>query len=329
MHSCTASWGLCPRRLDRFAVPRAFGPPARHPPGLRPRPTASPTNGPPEGAIQNPRQGRGLPPPLSGPSGLPVRLPRKGLRPSPPLRGGSPPQQPAFQKENCKFRAFGEIAFALRVWCLGQASHVMETSSARRVRRPGSCASDAVPRWVAVHRKLTLFLQAGWVTVPPLQLIDLLSILAFFTASAALWGHTRRRLRRRRLWLRQRDLATLKAMSWQEFELLVGETFRRLGYRVQETGGGGADGGADLLLSRNGHRFVVQCKHYKTVRVGVPVVREVVGVAVHEKAQGAFVVTVGSFTKAAKTFASGKPLHLIDGPQLLQMVTQGRAQSQF
>ncbi len=95
-----ASWGLRPRRLDRFAVPRAFGPPARHPPGLRPRPSASPLNGPPEGAIKDPQQGRGLPPPLSGPSGLPVRLPRKGLRPSPPLRGGSPPQQPAIKKKN-------------------------------------------------------------------------------------------------------------------------------------------------------------------------------------------------------------------------------------
>ena len=108
--TAAASWGLRPRRLDRFAVPRAFGPPARHPPGLRPRPTASPFNGPPKGAINDPQQGRGLPPPLSGASRLPGRLPRKGLRPSPPLRGGSPPQQPANQKENRKFRACTSIA---------------------------------------------------------------------------------------------------------------------------------------------------------------------------------------------------------------------------
>jgi restriction system protein len=161
-------------------------------------------------------------------------------------------------------------------------------------------------------------------TVPHLQPFELLALLALFSTVAALWGYARRRLRRRSLWARQRDLATLKAMTWQEFELLVGETFRRLGYRVAETGGGGADGGADLVVTKGGRRFVIQCKHYRTGRVGAPVVREIVGVAVHEKAQGAFVVTVGSFTKAAQAFAQGKPLHLIDGQRLLRMIEKGR-----
>lgn len=78
-------------------------PPTRHPPGLRPRPTASPLNRPPKGAVYVPQQGGGLPPPLSGASRLPVRPPRKGLCPSPPLRGGSPPQQPAIKNENATF----------------------------------------------------------------------------------------------------------------------------------------------------------------------------------------------------------------------------------
>lgn len=177
------------------------------------------------------------------------------------------------------------------------------------------------------REKLTSVAQSGRVNVPTLHPFELVAILALLGASAALWGHVRRRLRRRRLWVRQRDLSTLKAMTWQEFELLVGETFRRLGYRVAETGGGGADGGADLILTKAGRRFVIQCKHYKTRRVGAPVVREVVGVAVHEKAQGAFVVTVGSFTKAAQDFAKGKPLHLVDGRRLLGLIEKGRGRA--
>lgn len=42
----------------------------------------------------------------------------------------------------------------------------------------------------------------------------------------------------------------LDGMSWREFEMLVGEGFRLLGYQVVETGGGGADGGVDLVLSK-------------------------------------------------------------------------------
>ncbi len=35
-------------------------------------------------------------------------------------------------------------------------------------------------------------------------------------------------------------------MTWQDFERLVGEAFRQRGYRVAETGRGGADGGVAL-----------------------------------------------------------------------------------
>ena len=157
------------------------------------------------------------------------------------------------------------------------------------------------------------------------DIVALFASLLFLAALAAGAGYLTRRSRRRQLWARQRDLGTLRAMSWQEFEQLAGETFRRLGYHVRETGGGGADGGSDLILSKKDRRIVVQCKHYKRRSVGVPIVREIVGVAIHEKAQGAFVVTTGSFTKAAQTYALGKPLTLIDGPALLQLIQQGRA----
>ena len=56
----------------------------------------------------------------------------------------------------------------------------------------------------------------------------------------------------------------LDGMSWREFEMLVGEGFRLQGYQVVEIGGGGPDGGIDLVLTRpgknGGEKFLVQCK---------------------------------------------------------------------
>ena len=49
-------------------------------------------------------------------------------------------------------------------------------------------------------------------------------------------------------------------MIWREFEMLVGEAFRLQGYQVVETGGGGADGGVDLVLRKDRETFLVQCK---------------------------------------------------------------------
>lgn len=112
----------------------------------------------------------------------------------------------------------------------------------------------------------------------------------------------------------------LHAMSWQQFERLVGEGFRLQGYTVTETGGGGADGGVDLVLSKGGEKFLVQCKQWKAFKVGVDVVRELYGAMAAKGSAGGFVVTSGRFTEQASSFASGRNISLIDGPKLQAMI---------
>jgi restriction system protein len=121
----------------------------------------------------------------------------------------------------------------------------------------------------------------------------------------------------------------LDGISWREFEMLVGEGFRLQGYQVAETGGGGADGGVDLVLTRpgksGGEKFLVQCKQWRALKVGVDVVRELYGVMAARGATGGFVVTSGRFTDEAVTFASGRNVMLVDGPKLLGLIRQVRA----
>ena len=112
----------------------------------------------------------------------------------------------------------------------------------------------------------------------------------------------------------------LQGISWQKFEILVGEGFRRRGYSVKETGGGGPDGGIDLVLVKDGENFLVQCKQWKAFKVGVSTVRELYGVMAATGAAGGFVVTSGRFTPEATAFANGRNIQLIDGPILMQML---------
>lgn len=122
----------------------------------------------------------------------------------------------------------------------------------------------------------------------------------------------------------------LEGMSWREFELLVGEAFRLLDYRVTEIGGGGPDGGVDLVLTKGGEKFFVQCKQWKAYMVGVAVVRELYGVMAAKGATGGFVVTSGRFSADAKDFAQGRNIQLIDGPRLFAMIQRARqAQGQI
>lgn len=114
----------------------------------------------------------------------------------------------------------------------------------------------------------------------------------------------------------------LDGMSWREFEMLVGEAYALQGYRVKETGGGGADGGIDLVLAKGGEKFFVQCKQWKAYKVGVDVVRELYGVMAAKGATGGFVVTSGRFTDDAKAFADGRNVQLVDGAKLFAMIKQ-------
>ncbi len=116
------------------------------------------------------------------------------------------------------------------------------------------------------------------------------------------------------------DRSALNDMSWQQFEALVGEAFRRKGYNVAETGGGGADGGVDLVLKRAGETFLVQCKQWKALKVGVTTVRELYGVMAAAGATGGFVVTSGVFTDEALAFSVGRNIELMDGKALHALI---------
>lgn len=130
---------------------------------------------------------------------------------------------------------------------------------------------------------------------------------------------------RRRLVDQQISLQSLQQTPWKQFEFLVAEAFRRQGYGVEYSLRRGADGGVDLVLHKNGRMSLVQCKQWKVSSVSVSIVREMFGLLTAENADEAVIVTSGRFTSDAESFASGKPIRLIDGPQLLALVQSVQA----
>lgn len=117
----------------------------------------------------------------------------------------------------------------------------------------------------------------------------------------------------------------LNGMSWREFEMLVGEAFRLQGYEVREHGGARPDGGIDLVLRKGNESFLVQCKQWRALKVGVDVVRELYGVMAAQGAAGGFLVTSGRFTEDAAAFAAGRNVRLVDGPKLFGLLQQAKA----
>lgn len=200
-----------------------------------------------------------------------------------------------------------------------------------------ACVALALVSYLVLHQLAAL---PKVVAVQPGQMADIVSrsmvsafatvgqfIVPFFCLIAGVVSFIGRRKREGLVTnvAGSRSAEALHGMSWQEFELLVGEAFRQQGYTVTEIGGGGPDGGVDLVLKKGRETSLVQCKQWKATQVGVQVVRELFGVMAARGATGGFVVTSGNFSADAQDFAQGRNITLVDGRKLFAMIQQAKA----
>ncbi len=123
------------------------------------------------------------------------------------------------------------------------------------------------------------------------------------------------------------DVSAMNNISWGDFERLVSEYYRRLGFQVTREGGKGPDGGVDLVLRKHGETHLVQCKQWKAYKVGVLPIREFYGVMAARGVAGGYFVTSGVYTAEAQEFVRGLNIELIDGSKLKGMINSARKKS--
>jgi Restriction endonuclease len=112
----------------------------------------------------------------------------------------------------------------------------------------------------------------------------------------------------------------LDQMDPFDFEHLIGQLLSNMGLTVEVTKKS-SDQGIDIIAASHdpitGGRYIVQCKRYAPQnKVGEPEVRDLFGVVSSERASKGILVTTSSFSKAARDWAEGKPISLIDGKRL-------------
>jgi restriction system protein len=113
---------------------------------------------------------------------------------------------------------------------------------------------------------------------------------------------------------------SIHAISWRDFERIVGASFEKDGFAVRHTGGGSADGGVDLVLTKGRETTLVQCKQWRAQNVGVTTVRELYGVMAARGATHGIVVSAGEFTRDASEFATGRNIELVTGRALAALL---------
>lgn len=108
------------------------------------------------------------------------------------------------------------------------------------------------------------------------------------------------------------------------FENLIYNLLIKMGLEV-EASKKSNDGGIDITAKSDdpitGGLYIIQCKRYSS-KVGEPVVRDLYGVINHINASKGVLITNSDFSKQAIDFANGKPLELINGDKLRELLTK-------
>lgn len=107
-------------------------------------------------------------------------------------------------------------------------------------------------------------------------------------------------------------------MGGTAFEIYLMTLFRRLGYRAEHTGRRG-DFGADLIVTKDGRRTVVQAKRLSK-RVGLDAVREVSAAKSYYGCDSALVVSNQAFTPQARELAAATGVQLWGREELISRV---------
>ncbi|MFD3580195.1 restriction endonuclease [Streptomyces sp. NPDC058644] len=114
----------------------------------------------------------------------------------------------------------------------------------------------------------------------------------------------------------------LYAMDPVEFEHLVADLFRAMGMQAvttQRSNDGGVDVDALDPTPIRGGKIVVQVKRYRNT-VPPTAVRDLYGTAQGAGANKGVLVTTSGFGPGSHTFANGKPLELISGSELVDLL---------
>ena len=116
----------------------------------------------------------------------------------------------------------------------------------------------------------------------------------------------------------KRVAATLeraRGLSGESFISSLEEGFRREGYAVTRM-----EGGADLVLRREGLTTLVACKRWKAMRAGIEPLREFDVVTREHGAVGRMYIAAGEVTENARVFAAERNIRLVQEEELARLL---------
>lgn len=108
-------------------------------------------------------------------------------------------------------------------------------------------------------------------------------------------------------------------LSEVELERIAAQVYKKMGYKTQHVGQMSDHGVDVMLMSPHNQKEIVQCKQWNKP-VGEPVIRDLYGAMMHEKAVRGWLWAPRGFSGPAKAWAKGKSIVLIDDKEIDRLI---------
>ncbi|MFC4712959.1 restriction endonuclease [Planococcus dechangensis] len=152
----------------------------------------------------------------------------------------------------------------------------------------------------------------------------LIGIVGLFVVGSYVLALTVNVIRKQKL--KKSGILEVDKMKGKEFEEYLRVLFIERGYQVRLTPATG-DYGADLVLSQNGRKTIVQAKRYKK-NVGIKAVQEIASAKQHYRADECWVVTNSGYTEPARKLAQSNQVQLVDRTLLMKWMLEMKKQDE-
>jgi hypothetical protein len=116
----------------------------------------------------------------------------------------------------------------------------------------------------------------------------------------------------------------LSRISWQDFEILVANRYRRHGWEVAHCQHGPhglrAPGDADLRMRRDGKLALVQCRHESVCWLDASTVERFLATTAEQAADFAILITSGKVPEGARQVAEAAGVEIVEGEAVRAML---------
>ncbi len=126
--------------------------------------------------------------------------------------------------------------------------------------------------------------------------------------------------RNRKLHELRQEIRYIQGLECSQFQEYIAEAYEEAGYLVLKNDPHTSDPNIDLVMRKGANLYLLQTRFWRNRKLGLREVKKLYSLMHEKQASGIFLLTTGFFTRESRRYAIGRPINLINGIKLAEML---------